>query len=43
LRITPGQVLGDWIEIPGDTVKPGDQVAVEKLHLLTNSQDVRAQ
>lgn len=43
LRIVPGQTLEDWIEIPGDLVKAGDQVAVEKLHLLTNGQDVRAQ
>ena len=43
LRITPGQTGEGWVEIPGDAVKPGDQVAIEKLHLLTNSQDVRAQ
>lgn len=43
LRIIPGQSGEGWVEIPGDAVKPGDQVAIEKLHLLTDSQDVRAQ
>jgi RND family efflux transporter MFP subunit len=33
-RITPGQEIGGWIEVPGDTVHPGDRIAVTRLGML---------
>lgn len=39
-RITPGQEIGGWIEVPGDTVHPGDRVAVTRLGMLINGAQV---
>ena len=39
-RITPGQEIGGWIEVPGDTVRPGDRVAVTRLGMLINGAQV---
>lgn len=39
-RITPGQEIGGWIEVPGDSVRPGDRVAVTRLGMLINGAEV---
>lgn len=41
IRFTPGQSGDDWIEVPGDALKPGDTVAIDKLNLLTDGTEVR--
>jgi RND family efflux transporter MFP subunit len=41
-RITPGQDLGDWIEVPADAVRPGDSVAVSGLDQLVTGTPVRS-
>lgn len=41
-RITPGQDLGDWIEVPADAVRPGDSVAVTSLDQLVTGTPVRS-
>jgi RND family efflux transporter MFP subunit len=41
-RITPGQEIGNWIEVPRDQVSPGDHVAVTALPQLVQGQPVRA-
>jgi RND family efflux transporter MFP subunit len=41
LKITPGQDLGSWIEVPRESVNPGDQVAVSGLTQLINGAAVR--
>jgi RND family efflux transporter MFP subunit len=41
-RITPGQEIGDWIEVPGDAVNPGDSVAVTQLGQLIGGTPVTA-
>jgi RND family efflux transporter MFP subunit len=40
-KITPGQDLGNWVEVPSDVVKPGDQVAVSGLARLVDGAPVR--
>lgn len=40
LRVPPGRVLGDFIEVPQDQVKAGDRVAVEKLGVLYDGSPV---
>lgn len=42
VRFAPGQTGDDWIEVPGEMVRPGDRVAIENLHMLTDNQEVRA-
>ncbi len=39
-RIAPGQEIGGWIEVPGDTVRPGDSVAVTRLGMLIDGAQV---
>jgi RND family efflux transporter MFP subunit len=41
-RITTGQELEDWIEVPREAVKPGDQVAVTQLSRLVPGLEVKA-
>jgi RND family efflux transporter MFP subunit len=41
-RIDLGQDLGDWLEVPGDAVRPGDAVAVTGLGQLVGGMPVRA-
>jgi RND family efflux transporter MFP subunit len=41
IRFTPGQSGEDWMEVPGDAIKPGETVAIEKLNLLTDGTQVR--
>jgi membrane fusion protein (multidrug efflux system) len=41
LKITPGQDLGSWIEVPRESVNPGDQVVVSGLTQLINGAAVR--
>lgn len=39
-RITPGQEIGGWVEVPGDRLRPGDRVAVSKLGTLLDGAQV---
>jgi len=41
IRFTPGQTGEDWVEVPGETVKPGDAIALEQQHQLTDGAEVR--
>ncbi|HET8549566.1 MAG TPA: efflux RND transporter periplasmic adaptor subunit [Bryobacteraceae bacterium] len=41
-KITPGQDLGTWIEVPREAVNPGEQVAVSGLARLVNGVPVSA-
>ncbi len=41
-KITPGAEIGGWIEVPGDRIRPGDQVAVSNLAALVNGAQVKA-
>jgi len=41
-KISTGQEIGDWVEVPGDSVKPGDQVAVSALGQLFGGTSVKA-
>jgi membrane fusion protein, multidrug efflux system len=38
-KIQPGEVLGDWVEVP-DAIQPGDKVAVSNLPALTGGSRV---
>jgi RND family efflux transporter MFP subunit len=40
-KISPGQDLGGWIEVPRDVIRPGEQVAVSSLARLVNGAPVR--
>ena len=40
-RFIPGQDLGGFIEVPGDQINAGDQVAITQLPMLTNNTQVR--
>jgi multidrug efflux pump subunit AcrA (membrane-fusion protein) len=39
-RIAPGQMLDEWMEVPTDVIKPGDQVVTSNLPQLSNGQAV---
>lgn len=39
-RIAPGQMLDQWMEVPTDVIKPGDQVVISNLPQLSNGQVV---
>jgi RND family efflux transporter MFP subunit len=41
-KITPGQDLGSWVEVPREVVNPGEQVAVSALARLVNGAPVSA-
>ena len=41
IRFTPGQEVGAMVEVPGDAVRPGAIVAIEKLPMLTEGIEVR--
>lgn len=41
VRITPGQKVDRWVEVPREQIMPGDQVAVSGLTQLVNGQPVR--
>ena len=41
-RVPPGRAIGDGIEVPADQVKPGEQVALDKLGLLYDGAPVTA-
>jgi RND family efflux transporter MFP subunit len=41
IRFTPGETGEDWLEVPGDAIKPGETVAIDKLPLLTDGAEVR--
>ncbi len=41
-RITPGQDLGEWVEVPVDAVRPGDSVAISSLDQLVTGTPVRS-
>ncbi len=43
IRFTPGQSGDDWIEVPGDAIKPGQTVAIDKLSLLTDGIEIRVE
>jgi RND family efflux transporter MFP subunit len=40
-RVAPGMTLDQWMEVPGDQVKAGDQVVVGNLAQLVDGQQVR--
>ncbi len=40
LRVNPGESGGDWLEISGGTVRPGDRVAITNLPNLTDNAEV---
>jgi len=40
-KITPGAEAGGWVEVPGDRIRPGDQVAVSRLAMLVDGAEVR--
>ena len=40
-RFIPGQDLGTSVEIPGDLVHEGDQVAISQLNMLIDKMQVR--
>ena len=40
-KITPGAEINGWIEVPGDRIHPGDQVAVSRLATLIDGSPVR--
>jgi membrane fusion protein (multidrug efflux system) len=42
-RVTPGAEIDGWIEIPGGSIRAGDQVAVSKLPTLIDGLAVRAE
>lgn len=39
-RVAPGQMLDQWMEVPTDVIKPGDQVVTSNLPQLSNGQAV---
>ena len=41
IRFTPGQEVGNMLEVPGDAVRPGAIVVIEKLPMLTEGIEVR--
>lgn len=40
-KIPPGLELGDWVEVPGADIKPGDTVAISNLEALVDDQPVK--
>lgn len=40
-RVSPGQMLGDWMEVPAAEIRAGDAVVVSSLAQLTDGQPVR--
>jgi RND family efflux transporter MFP subunit len=40
-KLTPGQEVAGWVEVPGDRIRPGDAVAVSKLPMLVDGLPVR--
>ena len=42
-RITPGQSQDEWIEVPGDKIRPGDLVALNNVQNLTDGAAVERQ
>ena len=43
IRFTPGESGENWLEVPAGLIKPGDQVAVDKLAILTDGAEVRVE
>lgn len=41
VRVPPGQELSGWVEVPGDQIRAGDQVAVTNLPALVNNGEVK--
>lgn len=39
-RVAPGQMLDQWMEVPGDVLKRGEQVVISNLPQLSNGQPV---
>lgn len=39
-RVPPGQMLNEWMEVPADQIKPGDQVVINNLPQLSDGQSV---
>jgi len=40
-KITPGAEIDGWVEVPGDRIHAGDQVAVSRLATLIDGAPVR--
>jgi RND family efflux transporter MFP subunit len=41
VRVAPGEQAGGWVEVPGESVKPGEQIAVSNLPALISGAKVR--
>jgi RND family efflux transporter MFP subunit len=39
-RVPPGEMLQEWMEVPADVIKPGEQVVITNLPLLSNGVEV---
>ena len=42
-KVTPGIEAGGWVEVPGDRIHPGDEVAVSRLAALTDGAPVKTE
>ena len=43
VRVPPGQEMNGWIEVPGDQIRSGDQIAITNLPALVNNGEVRVE
>lgn len=41
IKVAPGADMQGWIEVPGDRLRPGEQVAVTKVAMLVNGAPVK--
>ncbi len=42
-KITPGQRLGDWVQVLSERIHPGDRVAISRLAMLIDGAEVRTE
>ena len=41
VRVPPGQELSGWVEVPGDQIRAGDEIAITNLPALVNNGEVK--
>ena len=41
VRVPPGQELSGWVEVPGDQIRAGDEIAITNLPALVNNIEVK--
>jgi RND family efflux transporter MFP subunit len=41
VRVPPGQELSGWVEVPGDLIRAGDEIAITNLPALVNNGEVK--